>query len=501
MRLALQIFRKDLERLWWAVLLTWALLAMFAFGEARRAAIAFPTGPQSGSWMNLAVPFGWCLLVALVIRQDPLVGDRQFWVALPCGWRALTAAKFAFIVASIQIPYFLATAAILAARGFNPGEHVPHLFWKQLVLLGLLLPAVAVAATVRNVTQFMLLLITAASAVVLLSSRLNQSYMANESWDVRWPLTLSILNVGALIVIVIQFSRRYTIRSRAISVITALAAASLFNWLPRDTSAAIDIAFSPAQKPPTPVSVSLSPDQLNYSEQLRWYNFQLTTVVIPIAFSGFPATGPDTKMTVDFDEISLEVLGSDGERYQTQGENRIEARLENSRQVLRFYIPAVWKRVSGGSVTIHGKVLVRAYRLGESTAIPLGESAAIPGVGRCSNIVSRDSEIVLRKFSSVECESPEVAPRDIRVRLLRGDVWQGLGSLRENASYRQSYVPQDPWLSPVRHGRFGAMGVTLSPWGVARQTQFDSALIDYSLPNIDLNRFVVHQPVKPESSK
>ena len=455
----------------------------------------------------MVLPFAWTLLIALAIHQDSLVGDRQFWVALPCGWRPLLAAKAAFIAGFIQFPYLLATAAILLARGFNPVEHIPHLLWKQLVLLGLILPAVSVAAVVKNMAQFMLVLITIASGVVLFSTRLNAHYGPETSWDVRWVLTVLILGAGALTVGILQFAWRCTVRSRAVGVVTALAAASLYSWLPRDTSAAIYAAFSPAQPGRTSVSLGLSSEEPDYNQQLRWYNFQRTTVLIPIAFRGLPDAAPD--LDVSFDQISLELIRSNGERYESEWEtssngiraNRIEASAQEDWQVLSFYSPAVWNRLKADPVTLHGRVLVRLYRFGDRVAVRAGERRDIAGVGHCSGKSSMDSRADLRKVSVLECESVDVS--GARAWFDDGtSVSRGAGfPMRGPGFYGTTYYPQDPWLSPLHYGISSIAGPSRPTWSVASHTQFDTVIVDYTLRALDLNRYVVHKPVKPEAAK
>ncbi len=497
MRLALQILRKDIERLRWAMLPAFVLLMFWIYQEAAPAALEWPKLAPHNAWLNMALPFVWSLLIALVIHEDPLVGDRQFWVPLPCGWPALLAAKMAFIAAFIQLPYFLGTAVILAARGFNPFSYLPHLFWKQLVLLALIVPAAAVAVTVKNMAQFMLVLITVASALVLFSNRLNLGGGLDDTWDVRWLLTVIVLGVGGLVVIMLQFTGRYTLRSRLIGIATALAAATLYSWLPRDTSAAIYASFSPrvvsprveGHAAPAMQIVSREPD---YNTQLRWYNFQRTTVLIPLVISPLPSLNWQSQ-DVWVSQVSLTLTGADGEQYESQWmnssngvrQNRIEARLDDSWQVLELYAPKVWDRLRSGPVTIRGRALVRLYRHGDRVTLQTGTKGFFPGLGICSNTF--ESNAIMRKISIVQCESPSPQwPRSL---------------LRERVNYGPAYYPQDAWLSPIHRGTNAMIGGDVRERYLVPQTQVDTAIVDYTLPGVDLNRYVVHQPVKPEASR
>ena len=250
--------------------------------------------------MSLILPLAWSLLIAMVIHQDPLAGDRQFWVALPAGWKPLALAKAAFIAAFVQIPYFVATASILIAHGFNPLQYLPHLLWMQLQLAALVLPAVAAAVVVKNFAQFVLVLITVAAGEVFLNFGTSRALQQDDVWDMRWPLALTILVIGATAVIALQWTSRRTILSRAIGIVAVIAAGCVYNWLSRDASAAISAALAPAPAGQRPLSVALS------SREQRAYSASRgAATMIPIAFSGLPPTA----IVTHFEAVSLELIG------------------------------------------------------------------------------------------------------------------------------------------------------------------------------------------------
>src|SRR5207249_1572604 len=108
---------------------------------------------------------------ALVIHEDPPVGNRQFWVTVPCRWPSLLAAKTLFVVAFIHLPYFVANVVNLWTRGFPPFAWIPQLLWKQLLLFAALtMPAAAVAALASTVVQFILVALLVGVAVVFVSA-------------------------------------------------------------------------------------------------------------------------------------------------------------------------------------------------------------------------------------------------------------------------------------------------------------------------------------------
>ena len=117
MRLIWHLFKKDTRRLWWEIAITIGLLAWLAHLDRWRA--DYTPGSMEG-WLNVPLPFAWSYLIALAVLEDPLVGDRQFWITVPCRRYVLLAAKALFVRVFVHIPYLLAGSAILFARGFQP---------------------------------------------------------------------------------------------------------------------------------------------------------------------------------------------------------------------------------------------------------------------------------------------------------------------------------------------------------------------------------------------
>jgi len=304
---ARSILRKDIERLWPAITFTLVFLIVWTWQESTRPITAGATPIPQSNWLDFALPFAWSLLIALAIQQDPLTGDREFWPTLPCGWRPLLAAKAAFIAVFVQFPYFLATAAILLARHFNPAQHIPHLFWKQLVLLALILPATAAATVTKNMAQFLLLPIAVASAAVFLSGNSTFANYNDDSWDMRWNLALIVLATGAAAAVLLQFTKRYTVRSRIVAAIFAIAAASAYNYLSRDASAAVYGATHPARATQSAPSVNLASREPDADMLRGYYNYRRATTLIPIDINlASPA---------HLDQISLELTTASGERF------------------------------------------------------------------------------------------------------------------------------------------------------------------------------------------
>ncbi len=468
MRLALQIFRKDAERLRWAILLTLALLGYWTF---RGATLAWGRDPRvipfSGdNWLNLALPFAWAVLIALAIQEDSLVGDRQFWVALPCGWKPLLAAKALFAAVFIHVPYFVATVVILAARGFNPAAHLPHLLWKQVVLLALTIPAFGVATLVRNVAQFLLLAIAVASAVVLRVNDVNLIDSQSWVWDIRWPLAVIVVAIGGAVVCGMQFVRRSALPSRAVGVVIAIGAACLYGWIPRNATAAISVALSAAGRP---VAVRLSGDG---PARPGWpLSVQMTTVSLPLLIEG--ATG-DLR---DIDPVKLELATADGAHYDVKPAPAVSPAANDPisvavspagpqgqlREDIYFTTPSVWERVARERVTLRGRMIVEFQQKAD-------------GAIDCRR--SPSSQFL--RYGVLECESVELGGRDIR-------IW---GHGISEHQYSASHFPSDPWLSPI-HRSQALFRVPDVPPSITPTRSRGFVVVDYTIPNVDLNQFVV----------
>src|SRR5262249_23686786 len=155
------------------------------------------------------LPAAWATLVALVVLEEPLVGDRSFWITRPIPRSSLAADKLLFTLIAIHLPLFIASCFILASHYFNPLEHVGTLLVQQAAVFAIItLPALALAALVRNFAQFVIVLLAIASAVAFANIGL-QSFPTMGGPDVIRPqLIRLVLVLASATVIIIQYARR-----------------------------------------------------------------------------------------------------------------------------------------------------------------------------------------------------------------------------------------------------------------------------------------------------
>jgi len=453
-RLTLHILEKDTRRLWWQIAVTFVLLAALARMDAERA--DFIPGPAEG-WLTLLLLAAWGFLLALLVLEEPLVGDRQFWITRPYRWPALLAAKLVFAALFIHFPSLLADCAILAARSFSPLAYLPLLLRKQVYLAGALtLPAVTLAAVSKSLAQLVPVAVVVAGAAVILA-RWVEPFSA--PWmgvdEVRRGLALLAFAVAAVAVLVLQYARRRTILSRALAGAALVLAAALFGFTPREDTFALQCALSPISAASRAPSIHLAPRSEEPPSGLRqvFSPKSVVTLAIPIEVSGIP-DGVQARC----EQLGLEIASPRGDLYRAAALSRYVRPQGNTFQasispydrnpawqILRLD-RSLYDRIKDERVKLTGKVGAVLYRGGEPAWMPVGSSVSAPGLGRCSNILSEDP--LGEEMLKVVCESPSPIPLLARVRLVEpvaGTEWnQRLGDSMPNL-----YYPTRTWLSPL----------------------------------------------------
>ena len=111
------IFRKDIRRHWREIALSLATLAAFAWNEPSlwwpQRVDEYPARLIFSGWYTPMVLIGWSLLIVRVVQEEPLVGDRQFWVTRPYDWEKLLTAKALFLVVFVNLPLFIVQMVLL----------------------------------------------------------------------------------------------------------------------------------------------------------------------------------------------------------------------------------------------------------------------------------------------------------------------------------------------------------------------------------------------------
>ncbi len=230
MKQVLNIFKKDARHYWHEIVVSIALLAAFARYDVRSWANESLVGYayEAGSFffdsrllsglVDVLLPISWAFVIVRVIQGESLVGDRQFWVTRPYEWKKLLAAKILFILVFINLPLLITDMFLLAKAGFSPTHYVVGLLWMQaMIALGLLLIA-ALAAVTASVVQFglaLLVVVLYLVGMVFLSEQIPSSSFSSSMGD---AVQTALLIATPLAVILLQYSRRKTAKSRLLIV-------------------------------------------------------------------------------------------------------------------------------------------------------------------------------------------------------------------------------------------------------------------------------------------
>ena len=405
MRLMIHTLRKDLRRLWPAILV--ACIMLFLLARMDRWRSDWMAGSSEG-WLTMLVTMAWACLAALAVLEEPLVGDRNFWTTRPHNWLSLLAAKVVFVAVAIHVPSFLADVYILGSRGFAPFSYLPELLSKQCVILAAItFPAIAIASLVRTFTHFVI----AAFVVATLLLFLNGGFQAIPEfiplrYHLHYTLVRILLVFASAAILWMQYAQRRMIPARTLAVIAALGCAALVTWLP----ARAEYSVAATSAPPR-ITLRDAPPLV---EQYQQTPQVVTSIDLPVAAEGVPS-GDQYRVPL----VELTVTLPDGSEIHSarRSPNHPYEKID----LTAFYTPSIahwldlhfsqaaWQRVRNARVRISGDIAFEFYRLAPSYGLTAPGEAAFPGLGRCTTIP------VEQNYNSgavkVECESPREAPR------------------------------------------------------------------------------------------
>jgi hypothetical protein len=448
MRLALHIFRKDVRRLWWEITVTLGLTAYLAQLDSNRA--DYLPGPMEGL-MNLLLPLAWAYLIALCVHQEAIVGDRQFWLTRPYPREALLFAKTLFAIAFVHLPSFLADCFVVQARGFQPLDFMSVLAGKQVTFaLAITVPAIALAATTKNLTQLASAGLAALVGWLLLAA--TPSIPWSNADTVLQGTVIGIIAAGSTTIIALQYFRRRTALSRFVGVTALTAGLAVAAYLPRKVTAVVRCRDSNG------VSIAFERHGEPMPESLRFQPPRDVVAVLPIKVSS--AAG-DT--AVYFEALGMEITANDGRRWAMLSRpsrgglprqpDAVSAHVvlppekQNGWMLIHLDHP-VQSQIAGKLVRISAQFTATSFSRGSTTVLNVDEPyAGAAGIGRCTTQIVRQF-YSRENLLKVMCESPRDIPLPTNADLVQpstGSRWhQRLGDARTAVTY-----PADQWLSPV----------------------------------------------------
>lgn len=414
MRLMLHIFKKDARRLWWAiaVVVGWRVAQVFLYPNLDTPSFYIYAIAQ------LLLALGEACLVLLLMRGEPAVGERQFWITRPYSWKSLLGAKALFMVAFLLVPRLAMDAAILVTQGFHPLEHLQSLAWGQASLAASILGVAALAAGTGSLVQAILPALLYALTVrpqVIMNARFQ---IFNEpSGGVAIDPMVWVLALASVVIIAFQYARRRTALARTAALLgLALAVLTTYVTPPeyfirlqqtvsglRRACGTCEVRYDPEKRART-AAVFQSPGDV--------------TLAIPIQITGL-AREPGFSLARSY-QMSLEVFGAHGEHWQDRigfrerPDDRKVVLDEGDRGWVTLVLdgPFFWQ-IHGSRMTVRGEIALTLERRLPSVTMPLdGEAHSVPGLGRCWLPNNRGI------FLQMMCQSPELSMPVARAVLL-----------------------------------------------------------------------------------
>lgn len=240
MKQALHIFRKDVRRLWPLIAV---VLVFFGSGLAAwipglnrdmgfdvvDGAIATNAQPFVWAFQILLIPSCW-ILAALVVHQEALPDEQQFWLTRPYDRMSLLGAKVLFLSVFMLLPQLVVGCMSEVSNGVPILPHIAGLLaWGITSSAWLILPGIAIAVVTSSLTGFVSAILGLSAAVGVYAF----CGMTNHHWYAPSVLAPGITNLAgyipmillAICAVVLQYKRRKTGWSRVLLAAGLLAPA------------------------------------------------------------------------------------------------------------------------------------------------------------------------------------------------------------------------------------------------------------------------------------
>ena len=464
MRQVLHIFKKDVRLLWFQIVLVLAATAMFAYTDiapwARLPnyvpAFAFNARPlinpdadgftsvgfSDASMLSELLVLAWCCLIALVVQAEAIPGDRQFWLTRPYDRRSLWGAKALFVLAFVNLPLFVAQAAIISTDGFSVVSNLSGLVWEQVLVTAVItIPAMAAATLTRKMTQFAFLLFIAAFAASGFAIMFMFPLLPFSPWyleghrmgSLNWlqdVVGIALIAATAFAILFVQYMRRRTSRARLLAVTGAAVAFAAFWFVPWTPAFAVQSLLARSSETSVRAELNRPPSNLP--------RFGVSdTLDLPLRIGGLPA---GTLLSCEAAIVHVEsasgatwqsdVIHLDSRISQTPDGCRVRANVDH----------AFFNTNRSRPVRIRSELYLTVFGNERTTLTrPGAEPVNVPGVGVCRTALSE------QRAPAVMCRSAFRLPR--RLVWIRDDT--GRGELLETMSY--SPFPAELRISPVEN--------------------------------------------------
>jgi hypothetical protein len=500
MRQALHIFKKDVHHFWFEITVAISVVAAFTFTGARRALwLVNPGTNRIAAWtlVMFLLPLAWWTLIARVIHDEALPGDRQFWITRPYSWNSLLGAKALFILAFINLPMLIADGVIVRAYGLPLGAELPGLLWSQILLtIVFLLPMVALSALTTGFVQLIFAILTpcviALAVAIVDPDVVLGAFLGGSDW-VRSYYAFLVISVAALAILIWQYSQRKTAAARSLAVaagILVVVGITLIPW-----SAAFRIQSWLSQQRLDPSSAHVDFDSGN-----TWLTRAVIAgdgrvhVDLPLKITGLPPG-----MIAKSEGFSVHLQAPDGTMWQAdQLPLRYASKMGQEFSLQATVDGAFYRKVKDEPLKVRGSLYLTLFGNRQTARVPFGDrSVPVPRVGVCS--ASRGAN---RQSYFLICSSAFRFPAVlVSYRFIQSakDTLQEVWSSTEPRAISYSPFPADPGINPVSQDfTFSTVLVPLSEATVDTVEALAHIRRDFEINNLRLGNFEVRPaPVSP----
>jgi hypothetical protein len=387
MRQALHIFKKDVRHLWFEIAVAMTVVTAFTFKGARRALwLVDPVTNRTAAWTMVLIllPLAWWTLIARVIHDEALTGDRQFWITRPYSWKSLLGAKALFILTFINLPMLFADVVILRAYGLRPlGAELPGLLWSQVLLaIVFVLPIAALSTLTAGFVQLIFAILTPCVIALVVAIVAPEVVLGGFSGGTDWVRTYClflVISVAAPAILVWQYSTRRTAAGRVLAVAAAVLAVLGMTLIPWSAAFKIQSWLS-KQKVEQPLG------RVEFDSRSKWLTRAVIEgdrirVELPLNVTALP-----TGMSAKPEGFSIQLQAPDGTMWHS--DQALPGYASNMGQEFSLQVTvdsAFYRKVKDKPMRVRGSLYLTVFGNRGTTFVPLGDrSVPVQRIGVCA---------------------------------------------------------------------------------------------------------------------
>jgi hypothetical protein len=404
MQQILNIFKKDVRRHWPEILISLALLGLYAKLMTHSADYYGMMVPNHIPWAEISAGtlaylmiIFWIFLTIRVVQGERLVGDTQWWITKPYEWWKLLAAKEVFLLAFIGAPLFLVQLYLLHDAGFAIHSHFFGVVRMQFALaLILFLPAVALASLTKNLGQALIVLLIVFILFSTITSQLSRVPSSGMSSAAQGLGEIkSVLLLGAIVGAAgLQYARRKAWASRGFFVAGAAVVILISALTPY--AMFVNRKYPTLESKDAPAQISAAVLPKSTKKQPEWFDrIGEIPLTIPINASG---VGAGEVVLVDGIRLTMETPGGtkwqpgwtpQGMRFWPEGgQDQISYQIDRK----------LFDQIKAQTGTLHIEFALTEYQAqGARDLLVRSGEFADPSLGLCAFSTRNPSMIMCRR--------------------------------------------------------------------------------------------------------